>query len=139
MVIIRMNGYPRFPLAWTKNPLEITGYNFEYLTLDEMEVVLLLDVFEVMSSHIMIILDQVDDNDMNKYMSMFDIVTTLIWDFFLVRLLIFVLPYFCRDNVKNALGQKEGASGHEKHRAPRNKKSLEWPRRLDHERNQETS
>lgn len=82
MVIIRINGYSRFPLAWTKNPLEITRYNFEYLTLDEMEVVPLLDVFEVMSSHIMTILDQVDDNDMNKYMSMFGIVTTLIWDFF---------------------------------------------------------
>lgn len=34
-----MHDTPQFLLAWTNNLMAITGYEFDYLTPDEMEVV----------------------------------------------------------------------------------------------------
>lgn len=61
-----------------------------------MKVVQLLDIFEVMNSCTMIILDQTDDNDMDKYLSKFVMESALIWDFLMAKSLMFSLFLFCR-------------------------------------------
>lgn len=46
-----------FPSYWRKNPLAINGFNFEFLTKTEKEVVNVLDDFNVMSTRKIVELD----------------------------------------------------------------------------------
>lgn len=68
---IRDNGAPRFPLSWNNNNVVIIRYNFDYLTANEIEMVQILDEFNVMEFRTMITLDQWDnktkDNKLSKF------------------------------------------------------------------------
>lgn len=62
--------------------MQITRYKFYYLTLDEMALVQLLDEFKIMEYRTMFILNQGDDDDMDKYLSKFDGLLAFLWNFF---------------------------------------------------------
>lgn len=51
------NDAPRFPLTWADNHVAIIGYNFDYLTTYEIEMVHTLYELKVMESRTIIILD----------------------------------------------------------------------------------
>ena len=57
--------------------MAITDFNFEYLTPDEREGVHLLNEFKITSSSTMIILDWGKYNEIEKYLSKFNIIVTL--------------------------------------------------------------
>lgn len=44
----------RFPLSWTEDPLEIIGFDFDYITITKREMVYFLDEFETMRPRKMI-------------------------------------------------------------------------------------
>lgn len=66
MVTTREDDTPRFLL--TEDLVVIIGFNFDYLTHTDREVVHFLDEFEVMSLCILIELDQVNDIEINEYL-----------------------------------------------------------------------
>lgn len=78
MITTRADGTPHFPQSWTENPMTIIGFDFNCLTLIEKEVVQLLNKFKVMSSRMMIILDRGKDRKIDKYLSKFKFMETLI-------------------------------------------------------------
>lgn len=63
------DGYPLFSLARTDEHVAITGYKTNYLTPREERIVLLLEKFEVMDSHIVIKLWLEGGDSINEYLS----------------------------------------------------------------------
>lgn len=60
-----------FPSYWRKNPLAINGFNFEFLTKTEKEVVNVLDDFNVMSTRKIVELDRGEDHKIDEYLHNF--------------------------------------------------------------------
>lgn len=76
MVTIGADDTPGFHLTWTENPTEITGFNFDYLTIDEREVIQLLDEFMVRRSCTKIIMNRGKDKEIDNYLHKFEIIVT---------------------------------------------------------------
>lgn len=64
MVTAGVSSASCFPLSWIRNPKIIMGFDFDYLTLVEQEVVQILNDFEVMSTCAIITLHHGDDSGM---------------------------------------------------------------------------
>ena len=47
-VLYASDGHPRFPHYWTKNPLSITGFNYDKLSSSELSSLAILDSFRMM-------------------------------------------------------------------------------------------
>lgn len=67
MVTGGVTGISCFPLSWKVNLKIIMGFDIDYVSLFDQELVQILNDFEVMSSRAMITLDQRDDSRINKY------------------------------------------------------------------------
>lgn len=66
-----VTGAPRFPLSFTSDSKVVIGFDFNDLTLDEQEVVQLLNNFELMSSRLLITLDHGDGSGIHEYLGKF--------------------------------------------------------------------
>lgn len=72
MVTTMEYGACHFPLYWAKNPLAINGFDFEFLTTTEREVVNILDEFNIMNSREIIELDRGEDYKIDEYLCRFN-------------------------------------------------------------------
>lgn len=85
-----------------------------------MKVVKLLDEFEVLSSRTLIILDQGDDSEMNKYISKVDIIMDFIWDLFCWSNFLYLSSLFFANKIsKISLAERKECMAIRKAKRPR--------------------
>lgn len=94
-----VTGAPRFPLSLTSDSKVIIGFEFNDLSLDEQEVVQLLNNFELMSSRLLITLDHGDGSGIHEYLGMFVVDKNLCFEVvYSLHCLIFLMCLSWREN-----------------------------------------
>lgn len=83
-------------MCWTGDPVTIIGFNFDHLTLVQKYVVQFLDEFKVMSSHTIISLDRGEESEIDKYLSKFEVIETIISKIFIRRVSYAFIMCICR-------------------------------------------
>lgn len=113
VVITRKDGAYRFPLFLTKDPMDITCFDYDYLTITEREIVIFLEEFFITGR--VVDLDWREDRKNKEYLRKFIIIVVSSLRLFYLPLTYCLFFLVCRKSVihfgcweESSLGQKEG-------------------------------